>query len=355
MKTLINKSLAALVSAAVLAVLLCVNVQSIIGIEPENPENFVSGDYTYQVNNGEATIVSYNGTVLDLTLPEELDGYPVTAIGYQAFNGSKGCQNLTSLAIPENIKYIGASVFCYLPNLVNITLHDGIMSIGRNAFYGTACYQSQPAGVVYIGNYALGCKYAIDIDWDDSSIVLKDGTIGVADEAFFYNESLHDIVLPESLIWIGKSAFEGTEIRDITIPKSVISIEHKAFEPVMILWPEPVPEIRKMNIRGYKDSAAHAYATEYKHPFFAIDVPPYNIGDIDGNGIVDAADAAHALKIYALIQTQKPVNYSEAALLAADAYQNNVIDVMDAALILRFYAYVQTGGKMSAEEFFSKR
>ena len=82
----------------------------------------------------------------------------------------------------------------------------------------------------------------------------------------------------------------------------------------------------------------------------------FNIGDIDNNKVVDTADASHALRIYALIQTGKNINayYNERALLAADADNNSVVDAADAAKILGYYAYVQTGGKKSAEEFFAK-
>lgn len=43
----------------------------------------VSGDWTYTVNNNEATITAYSGTETEIEIPSELDGYTVTAFKVQ--------------------------------------------------------------------------------------------------------------------------------------------------------------------------------------------------------------------------------------------------------------------------------
>ena len=42
-------------------------------------------DFTYEVADGEATITGYTGEGGNIMLPSELGGYPVTAIGAEAF------------------------------------------------------------------------------------------------------------------------------------------------------------------------------------------------------------------------------------------------------------------------------
>ena len=78
-------------------------------------------------------------------------------------------------------------------------------------------------------------------------------------------------------------------------------------------------------------------------------------GDANGDGVIDAVDAALVLSVYAKIQTGKEFNLSEAQFVAMDVDKNKVIDGADAAGILSYYSYVQTGGKDNSEGFFSKK
>ena len=59
------------------------------------------GDYTYTDNSdGTVTITNYGGSERDLTIPEELDGKTVSAIGYAAF---AECRSLESVIVPETV------------------------------------------------------------------------------------------------------------------------------------------------------------------------------------------------------------------------------------------------------------
>lgn len=42
-------------------------------------------EFTYTVNNSMATITGYTGSSKDIIIPEEIEGYPVTGIGNEAF------------------------------------------------------------------------------------------------------------------------------------------------------------------------------------------------------------------------------------------------------------------------------
>ena len=78
-----------------------------------------SGDYTYSIEGGEATIT---GTITTLpnevVLPMALDGYLVTGIGAQAF---KSNTNLTAITFPRGLRSIGNYAFRFCKLLQSVT------------------------------------------------------------------------------------------------------------------------------------------------------------------------------------------------------------------------------------------
>jgi hypothetical protein len=70
-----------------------------VGFVMENPIVY-EDPYTYSVFNGKATITRYLGSGGDIIIPDTLDGYPVTAIGYGAFQGRT---SLTGVTIPDSV------------------------------------------------------------------------------------------------------------------------------------------------------------------------------------------------------------------------------------------------------------
>lgn len=88
-----------------------------------------------------------------------------------------GCSRLTSIKIPES---------------VNI--------IGTHAFTGTAWYDNQPDGLVYIGNVAYAYKGEMPAN---TKLTIKDGTLGIACSAFCDQPNLISIEIPNSVTAIG--------------------------------------------------------------------------------------------------------------------------------------------------------
>lgn len=74
----------------------------------------------------------------------------------------------------------------------------------------------------------------------------------------------------------------------------------------------------------------------------APDIKVLNLGDVDGNGFVDADDATAILVEYANISTGEPATFDEETHKKANVDGNSFIDADDATAILSYYAYLST-------------
>ena len=90
-----------------------------------------SGDFCYTVSENTATIVGYVGTSSDITIPELIDGRPVTNIGEEAFYDYSW---LTSVTIPDSVTTLEWAAFWGCSGLTTMTIPASVTSIGSPAF-----------------------------------------------------------------------------------------------------------------------------------------------------------------------------------------------------------------------------
>jgi hypothetical protein len=139
----------------------------------------------------------------------------VTSIGFEAFGG---CTRLTSITIPNNVTSIENMAFRNCTNLSSITIPDSVTSIGNLAFGGTAWFDKQPDGLVYMGKMAYKYKGTMPAN---TSITLLAGTKGIASSAFSSCTGLVSITIPDSVTSIGASVFINcSNLKIITVNAS---------------------------------------------------------------------------------------------------------------------------------------
>lgn len=159
--------------------------------------------WQYEVKDGEATITKlladyeFKG---DVAIPAEIDGYPVTAIGEDAFNWREG---IASITIPDSVTAIGASAFSGCSGLTELILPPSLTHIGDYAF--SSCERitklSIPAGLMSIGEGAFSeCT-------DLNELTLLSGLTSIGDYAFSNCERLTTLAIPPTVTFIGEYAF----------------------------------------------------------------------------------------------------------------------------------------------------
>jgi hypothetical protein len=199
------------------------------------PSKVTYSGKTYTVVSISKSAFSSNDSLTSVTIPSS-----VTEIGDQAF---MYCTNLTSIIMPDSINYIGTYAFLGCSKLSSIKLPNSLKSIGSGAFSGTAWFDMQPDGVLYVGKIAYtykGNKPA------GLKIIIKDGTIGIAEDAFYSlgygDNSLISITIPNSVKSIGNFAFMGCKgLTSVTIPSSVDFIGNDAFRDCTSLTTATTP------------------------------------------------------------------------------------------------------------------
>ncbi|MDB4618906.1 leucine-rich repeat domain-containing protein [bacterium] len=136
-----------------------------------------------------------------LIIPTNIEGKPVTTIGYGAFDS---CTSLTSITIPDGVTNIGSHAFSGCTSLTSITIPDSVTSIGDDSFSDCTSL---------------------------TSITIPDSITSIPYGVFYSCTSLTGITIPESITSIGNRAFQLCgSLKSITIPDSVTSIASYAFE-----------------------------------------------------------------------------------------------------------------------------
>ncbi len=135
----------------------------------------------------------------ELTIPGTFQGKPVVYIAEKAFADHT---RLTSITIPDTVIGISADAFLNCTNLIQIE-----------------------NGVSYVD------KWVIDCDPSVITVSLREGTVGIANEAFKDCNLLEEVFLPSSITSIDSYAFAGcSALKIIELSNNVTRIGDSAFE-----------------------------------------------------------------------------------------------------------------------------
>jgi hypothetical protein len=168
-------------------------------------------DYTYTTNDDNTiTITGYTEFIVDLNIPDTINGLPVTGIADLYFPAAG---YVASIAIPAGVTNITPNAFSSVGALITVD--------SNNPAY------SSLAGVLFNKDQTVlvHCPWRIT-----GSYTIPSTVTNVGDSAFYYCENLTNIAIPNSVIRLGNSAFYAcSSLPGITIPASVASIGTNVF------------------------------------------------------------------------------------------------------------------------------
>ena len=159
-----------------------------------------------------------------ITIPDS-----VRYIGAYAFNN---CKELTDVKIGSGVTVIGAAAFVGCENLTGtISIPDSTFRIENRAFANCSKIITLNMGshVKYIGSEAfMGCQGISDV-------TLPDTLRNIGEAAFYECTGLSKVVIPKGITMIREKAFYGcTGITELELPEGLLAVDRKAFYNVSV-------------------------------------------------------------------------------------------------------------------------
>ena len=235
-----------------------------------------------------------------------------------------GCYSLSDISFPDSLETIGKSAFGNCCSLAEIKFGSGLESIGDCAF-SNCCSLAEikfESGLKSIGDNAFSEDYNI------KKLDLNEGLEKIGEDAFSRCYLLEEVSFPNTLKRIEKTAFFYTSISRLVLPESVEFVGESAFyyfpvigyEPKVIVYAyengelinkylvisektedatvkilNPLCELANDSFLFYDKIYGYHFSTAEKlsrnRSFEYLDEEPYIAGDANCDGITDMSDA----------------------------------------------------------------
>ena len=204
---------------------------------------FQSAGFEYALlPDGGAELIAYLGEAGEVTIPNELDWHPVTAVRRNPFAelyetglyvGLTPCTVTVAadhpcLRVTDGLLYdtVHRKLICCEPSRTGeAVITDGTLTVADAAFYGCEHITAVtiPDSVTEIGVHTFdGCR-------EMRRVTLPAGITAIGDYAFC-TSGITSLTIPDSVTRIGAFAFRGAEsLTELTIPDSVTDIGGYAF------------------------------------------------------------------------------------------------------------------------------
>ncbi len=182
-----------------------------------------NGTCYYKKYSDHIEISSFKSTDVDsLTVPDSIDGLPVTVIGIYAGQLCK----MKTLTLPDTLKEIGPYAFGYCPNLTTLNIPDSVEQISFRAFEECSSLETInfPDHLVKTGSFTFENTPWLNAQRKKDPLVIVNGAV------IDGRTCSGDVVIPSGVKYVASGAFSRNEkITSCVVPSGVSEITDDMF------------------------------------------------------------------------------------------------------------------------------
>ncbi len=164
---------------------------------------------------------SHTNVVIPSMFDVDYDGdkETVVSLGKEGISGSPIFSNssVTSVSLPNTIKYISDWTFGNTTSLTTLQLPDNLEYVGDKAFYGTGIKSLEfKKKLQFIGKYVFDNSSIETLTFEDGALA---SSSGISEYAFYYTNHLTKVVLPNTFACLSDRIFGSCKaLTSIIIP-----------------------------------------------------------------------------------------------------------------------------------------
>ena len=179
-------------------------------------------------SDGSVTVTSVSPANGSVAIPAQIDGKPVTAIGFAAF---ANCHGLVAVKLPASVTNIEYAAFWNCSSLESVVFEgdENAVSIHGGAFAYTPYEESRPFEWIVNDGVLTGFRGICPAE-----AVLPESVKAIGPDVFYLSyhpaaENLRRVIFNVGLETIGANAFRESGLTEIVLPSTVKTIGDSAF------------------------------------------------------------------------------------------------------------------------------
>lgn len=120
----------------------------------------------------------------------------------------------TAFVLPDNVTTIGYAAFIDSKNLASLDIPESVVSMCGKTMNGTAWYEKQEDGMLYLEHVLLNYKGEMPAD---AELTVKDGIRVIGDWAFQNQRSLSSVTLSKDVRYFGYEVFYCSAVKNVYV------------------------------------------------------------------------------------------------------------------------------------------